>query len=258
MIANSPQLQRLRAIGEVRLFDTRPDSGAEKIERVRDATVILNSRGHIGWSENDLRRLPHLKLISLASIGTDCVDLNAANNYGVTVCNVPGRTARVVAEHAFCADVWRGSQTGVADVRHARRKLVRRYAAVARRKDAGRPWHGKYRLRNDRARTRNRHERDRLGRSIRITKRPRNWGSNTSRGNNSLSSSDVLSVHVKLTDDSRHLLSGEEISKMKPGSILINTARGGCHPYGSARRRTQRRAPFRSRHRRLRRRAIAP
>ena len=40
------------------------------------------------------------------------------------------------------------------------------------------------------------------------------------------SQSDVVSLHVKLTDDSRHLVAARELSLMSPGSLLVNTARG--------------------------------
>jgi glyoxylate reductase len=38
--------------------------------------------------------------------------------------------------------------------------------------------------------------------------------------------SDIVSVHVPLTPETRHLFHAETFSKMKPGSILINTSRG--------------------------------
>ena len=41
-----------------------------------------------------------------------------------------------------------------------------------------------------------------------------------------LSISDVVSVHLRLSDESRGLLSREKLWKMKPGAILINTSRG--------------------------------
>ncbi len=39
--------------------------------------------------------------------------------------------------------------------------------------------------------------------------------------------SDVVSVHARLTDETYHLIGEKEISLMKPGAVLVNTARSG-------------------------------
>ncbi len=39
--------------------------------------------------------------------------------------------------------------------------------------------------------------------------------------------SDALSLHVPLTDETRHLIDGDVLSRMRPGAVLINAARGG-------------------------------
>jgi phosphoglycerate dehydrogenase-like enzyme len=41
-----------------------------------------------------------------------------------------------------------------------------------------------------------------------------------------LAAADVVSIHLRLSDESRGLLSHEKLWKMKPGAVLINTARG--------------------------------
>lgn len=41
-----------------------------------------------------------------------------------------------------------------------------------------------------------------------------------------LSTSDIISVHLPLTDETRGIISAEKIKEMKPNAILINTARG--------------------------------
>jgi len=43
---------------------------------------------------------------------------------------------------------------------------------------------------------------------------------------NLMSQSDIVSVHVPLTPDTRHLIAASQIDMMKPSAILINTARG--------------------------------
>jgi (S)-sulfolactate dehydrogenase len=42
-----------------------------------------------------------------------------------------------------------------------------------------------------------------------------------------LKESDVVSLHVPLTDGTRHLINAAKLSQMKPTAVLINTARGG-------------------------------
>ena len=42
-----------------------------------------------------------------------------------------------------------------------------------------------------------------------------------------LQTSDVISLHVPLTDDTRHLINKKSLSQMKSGAVLINAARGG-------------------------------
>src|SRR4030095_15463454 len=41
-----------------------------------------------------------------------------------------------------------------------------------------------------------------------------------------LKESDFISLHTPLTPDTRHLISSEAFSKMKPSAVLVNTARG--------------------------------
>jgi D-3-phosphoglycerate dehydrogenase len=41
-----------------------------------------------------------------------------------------------------------------------------------------------------------------------------------------LAQSDIVSIHLRLSDESRDLMNRDKLSKMKPGALLINTSRG--------------------------------
>jgi|TARA_Y100000031_G_scaffold2631_1_gene3166 D-3-phosphoglycerate dehydrogenase len=44
--------------------------------------------------------------------------------------------------------------------------------------------------------------------------------------NSLLSNSDIITIHLNLNDETHQLINSSKISKMKPGSILVNTSRG--------------------------------
>ena len=100
-IQGSPHLARLEPYGDVELYLDRPPSMEEQMERVRDAEVIINTRGAVNWSAEALRALPKLRMIATCSIGVDMIDIEVAGELGIVVSNQPGRTAPVVAEHVI-------------------------------------------------------------------------------------------------------------------------------------------------------------
>ena len=61
----------------------------------------MNTRGAIKWPREALLALPRLKMATVCGIGTDSFDLVAARQRGIVICNIPGKTAPIVAEHAF-------------------------------------------------------------------------------------------------------------------------------------------------------------
>ena len=45
--------------------------------------------------------------------------------------------------------------------------------------------------------------------------------------------SDIVTLHVPLTEDTRHMIGREQINRMKPGAFFINTSRGALVDTGA-------------------------
>src|SRR5262249_25150440 len=100
-IQGSPHLDRLKPYGDVVLYTDRPKSLEEQLSRARDAVCLMNTRGAVKWPGDTLRALPKLRMATVCGIGTDSFDLAVARERGIVICNIPGKTAPIVAEHAL-------------------------------------------------------------------------------------------------------------------------------------------------------------
>jgi D-3-phosphoglycerate dehydrogenase / 2-oxoglutarate reductase len=224
-LQGSPHLDRLRAHGEVVLYPSRPDSIEEKIRRAQGAACLINSRSSVKWPREVLSQLPALKMIAVCGIGTDAIDLATAKEQRIAVCNLPGRTAPIVAEHAFglmfalAKRAW--FQTN--EIKHGRWNA--RDNIFLRGKTLGLVGAGA--IAAQMARLANA-----IGMMVQAwtfhpsEDRAREMGVKFVPLDELLQTSDVVSLHVKLTEQSRGLLSASKITQMKPGALLINTARG--------------------------------
>lgn len=82
---------------ETRLLGTR-DPARIALEAA-DADVLMS--GYATVDDELLAALPDLGMVSLLSMGTDTVDIDAANRRGVWVANIQGVATQEVAEHAL-------------------------------------------------------------------------------------------------------------------------------------------------------------
>ncbi|MSU76883.1 MAG: hypothetical protein EXS16_02190 [Gemmataceae bacterium] len=221
----SPHLERLRSRGDVVLHLDRPADDAEKLRRVAGATCLVNSRSAVKWPGHILRQLPALRMITVCGIGTDSIDTATARELGIAVCNVPGQTAPIVAEHALALmlatarrvvyqtdqlrkGIWKtpdniylaGKTLGVLGTGSIGAAMIRLGKAIGMRVQA---WSFHPSIDRERELGVPFVERDEL-----------------------LCTSDVVSVHVKLTEQTCGMIGTRELALMKPGSILVNTARG--------------------------------
>ncbi|MGO9964572.1 MAG: 2-hydroxyacid dehydrogenase [Acidimicrobiales bacterium] len=176
-------------------------------------------------SEAVLSAAPHLKVVATVSVGYDNVDVAAATRAGVAVCNTPGVLDDTVADLAFALilsasrlaseserDLRAGGWTGARfdgylgrDVHGATLGLVgygRIARAVARRAE---------------------------GFSMRVlhhARRPTGLEGWVNELDDLLAVADVVSLHVPLTQDTRHLIDARRMALMKPTAVLVNTSRG--------------------------------
>ncbi len=92
----------LRELGDVAIYTERgADREPELIRRVRDAEIVVNIRAHARFTAAVIESSPTLRLISVWGTGTDHIDLAAARQRGITVTSTPGVNANAVAEHTM-------------------------------------------------------------------------------------------------------------------------------------------------------------
>src|SRR5687768_13528287 len=89
--------ETFKAFGEVIYFDrTRPE---EVAERCREAGIIITNKTPI--NRDTIQAATQLKMIAVTATGYNIVDIGAAKESGVLVCNVPEYGTYSVAQHTF-------------------------------------------------------------------------------------------------------------------------------------------------------------
>ena len=224
-LQGSPHLERLARYGEVRMYLDRPATLEEKIVRASDATCLVNTRGAVKWPAEALRALPRLRMATVCGIGTDAFDLAVARERGITICNIPGQTAPIVAEHAvglmlaaakrvvFQTQALRAGRWTRMDNVNLHGKRLGLVGAGAIATVVARLARG-------------------LGMEVvawtfhPAPERARELGVRFVELDELLRTSDVVSLHLRLTPESRGLIGARELALMRPGALLVNTARG--------------------------------
>jgi glyoxylate reductase len=218
---------RLGAIADVRQRDAIPaPSVAELMELASGATAILGLAGD-PIREELLARLPELRIVALASAGYDSVDVPTAARHGVIVANAPGVLSEAVADTTFGLILGARRRYVEAD-RYVRGGLWHQaalelmvgpdvhgailgllgYGAIARAVARRAQGFGMQVIFHDPYG----HE-DGLARSVSFDVL--------------LVTSDVLSIHVPLTAETKGMIGEAQLRAMKPTATLVNTSRGG-------------------------------
>ncbi|MEM9259774.1 MAG: hydroxyacid dehydrogenase [Bacteroidota bacterium] len=215
--------QRLRAKATVWLAEM-PKSGPI-IAREHDIHAIV-TRGKGDVSRELLDLCPQLQVIARCGVGLDNVDVAYATTRGVKVVNAPGSNADTVAEHTLglMLSLQRQTYASVAAVKAGNWDFRKTYGGdEIRGKTLGILGYGNIGKRvGDLARA--------FGMRVLHWARPQvptqDEGA-VQKLAELLAQSDILSLHLPLTEATRNLLSAEMLTHLRPHALIINTARGG-------------------------------
>ncbi|MFC3999064.1 phosphoglycerate dehydrogenase [Nocardiopsis sediminis] len=208
----------------VRPYDDRALPGAELLERAGDADALIVGLDPISAEAMDAG--PKLKVIAKHGVGVDNIDLDAARERGIRVVYAPGSNSRAVAELTF----------GL--ILSATRKIGRAHTEVL---DGGWP---KLFGRELAGSTLGIIGFGRIGRLLAGYGRafgmdvvaydpylaPEAFAEHGARGvglDECVTGADVLSLHLPAEPGAAPLLDRARMESMRPGSCLVNAARGG-------------------------------
>ena len=204
---------------------TAPD---QVVERLRGATVAISNK--VPLRAEALAQLPDLRMVAVAATGTDNVDLAACRERGIVVANIRNYSHVSVPEHCFTLilALRRNLRAYVADIEAGRWEHSSRFClldhpigdlAGTRLGIVGFGALGRRVAQIGQA----------FGMEVCTTSRsPVNEpGVTQVELDELLRTSDVISLHLPLSDATRHMIGARELGQMKPTGLLINTARGG-------------------------------
>lgn len=195
----------------------------ELISRLESATAALVGNEHM--TKGVFERLPELRVVVRTGVGYDSIDVEAASEHGVTVSNLPGVNAIAVAEytiglllsgarrlatnaHLVRHGEWpraegqelRGSVLGVIGYGAAGREVVALATALG------------MRVLCATSTPPSPHSHDGEVRFVDL--------------HTLLAESDYVTIHTALTAETEGLIDAAAIARMRPGTVLVNTARG--------------------------------
>jgi D-3-phosphoglycerate dehydrogenase len=221
VMGSSPSFLKWRDSTPSLYFDTLPGSEEGLLARIRNAEIVINIRASTKFPASVFAACPRLKLLSLWGTGTDNVDLAAAKQYDVTVTNTPGVSAASIAEHSLMlalavarrvVEIHNGVVAG-GWPRGQSVELQNKTLGIIGLGAIGRRF-------------------ARLGQGIGMRVIAWTMHPNPALGfemvelDELLRTSDVVSLHLRLSPQTMGFLGRDRLAQMKPRAILINTARG--------------------------------
>ncbi|MCK5065980.1 MAG: D-2-hydroxyacid dehydrogenase [Bacteroidales bacterium] len=226
-IGKVDNMKLLSNLGNLEVFEsTEPD---QVVERCREKEIVIVNK--VQMTEAIMKQLPELKLICVAATGINNVDLNYAGNNGIEVKNVAGYSTDSVAQLTFTMLLYLVNKPYYYDT-YVKSGAYSRSGSFTHHNQSFWELKGK-RMGIIGLGT--------IGRQVaRIAE---SFGmevifySTTGRNNHIsykrfelddlLKSSDVVSIHAPLNNQTRNLISYDKMKLMRPCAILLNLGRGG-------------------------------
>lgn len=221
---------RLRKIGSLVLY-RHTVSEREARARLRGATIAVYNGLFAPLTRNVLEDARGLKLLVVNSTGFEFVDHGTAARRGIAVANTPAFSTEAVAEHALALTLSCFRKIPQGDRMMRSRPFAVNPAASRHGVLLGTDLLGKTLGIVGLGATGRRFAE--LGRALGMNVLA--W-SRTRRAKKGirfvplqklLRESDVVSLHLPLTPQTKRIISGKELARMKPSAILVNTARAG-------------------------------
>jgi glycerate dehydrogenase len=219
--------KELDEVGEVTVYErTKPE---ETVVRAADAEIVLTNKVIIGRRE--IEQLPKLRYIGVLATGYNVVDIEAAHERGIIVTNVPAYSTESVAQMVFAHLLTVTNHTEHYAIQNRSGRWSHNpdfcYWDTPQTELAGKTF-GIVGLGNIGSRV--------AQIAIAFCMRVKALTSKSAEAlppgiqkadlTELLSTSDVISLHCPLTDNTRQMINAETIALMKPSAILINTGRG--------------------------------
>ena len=218
----------LEALGPVRLYDRTPDELI--IERSALADVLITNKTPL--TATTLALLPKLKLVCVAATGYNIVDVKAARDRSIPVCNVSGYSTPAVAQHVFAlmlaftnrvaeysAETHAGEWSRAADFSYWHQPLTELAGKTLGIYGLGAIGQATARVAlafgMEVIAVHKHPQRDAMA-GVRFVDPPALWAE-----------SDFVTLHVPLTEKTQGLIQADTLRQMKSSAILINTGRGG-------------------------------
>jgi glycerate dehydrogenase len=215
----------LEKIGTVRVYDR--STAEETVERCRDCDAILTNKSLL--HRETLSRLPNVRYIGVTATGYNIVDIEACQEMGIAVCNVPAYSTLSVAQLVFafilehCHHVGlhsqlvrRGRWSESKDFAFWERPLVELDGSTLGIVGYGNI--GSQVARIGQA----------FGMKVLVNSRTVKPDANVVWVDRAelLAKSDFVTLHVPLTSETQGMINSDSIRTMKRGAFLINTGRG--------------------------------